>query len=130
MSVQSKDFSKLTSGGSVSSGHDNRFRIGLRSRKNLGQINDVISEAFDSGAIKPDCVIYSRGLREMLGEETIAKMFTRSGYCGDDHGPTRSLGDLLGGHGMGFRKVGVGKFLCPQKLPVISGNTVYEEPVY
>lgn len=107
-------------------------------RKNLGFFHRLLSVAMSKGFIKPGDKIYTRRITEMLAEQGLLdRLFTRlaNGPKVADparaiDGAARAVGDILGGHGLRSRRVGVGRYLAPQSLPTVEGDRVLSSPVY
>jgi hypothetical protein len=102
----------------------------IRKRKNLSKIVRVLEEGIRQGAIKPGDVLDTAVLARTVLASSVNNWFDRDGLRADEHGPTRSIGDLLGGHGLYLRKVGNRKYLMPEKLPIVEHDRLYAEAEY
>jgi len=101
----------------------------IRKRKNLSRTVEILSVALTKGIVPPGGIINTRNLVIALGEE-VNILFDRQYERGDEDGPSRSLGDLIGGHGLCLRRVAPCKYLMPSKLPVVVSDHLIEEAVY
>ena len=104
-------------------------RMYIRKRKNLSRITNILEQAMKDGIIEPGSIIDTRNLSDALGDEA-SQWFNRSYERGDENGPTRALGDLIGGHGLHLRRVAPCRYLIPTKLPTVSNDHLTEEAVY
>lgn len=100
----------------------------IRKRKNLSWITELLA-TLQQTVIKPGQVIDTRQLAIALGDE-VNLVFDRKDERGDDTGPTRALGDLIGGHGLCLRKVAPSRYLMPTKLPIVQNDRLIEEAQY
>ena len=91
----------------------------------------MLQEAKERGIYKSNDVIDTKGLARAIGAETLGEWFNQAfGRC-DDTGPTRSLGDLVGGHGLHLQKLGgARKYRFPEELPEVMHNCMYTPAVY
>lgn len=67
---------------------------------------------------------------EAIGPKIAAEWFKRDNGRIDEGGPTRSIGDLLGKHGLHLRLRRRGVYVFPNKLPVVENDCMYVHAVY
>ncbi len=105
-------------------------RVPITSRKNLSSICGVLQESLDGGHLQPGMLFTARNVADAIGEKQLDIWFVRKSLM-DNSGPTRSIGDLLGSHGLmlnrGYKR---GTFVFPNKLPVVENDCMYEHAVY
>lgn len=99
-------------------------------RKNLSNIHAALTKMLRNKQIKPGDRISSSFVVSVIGIETCNQWFNRADWRCDDVGPARSIGDLLGGHGLQLRKSKPGVYVVPSKLPVIKNDCLLEHAVY
>jgi hypothetical protein len=103
----------------------------LRRRKNLGLIHKLLTEMQTKGLLKPDDVIHTKDIEQVIKDSKLSENWNRSDNAGDDHGLVRSLSDLIGGHGLRLKKLSANKqYRMPKKLPTVRGDCVLTEAVY
>ena len=102
----------------------------IRKRKNLSNIYEVLKFGLENGNIKEGTILDTRELVNGVLRDFVDKWFDRASLRGDDAGPTRSVGDLLGKHGLNLRKVRNRQYVMPFELPVVEDDKVLKEAVY
>jgi len=109
-------------------------RIPIRKRKNLSNITEWLQEQIDKGVYEVGSIITAKMVYALIPDDLIEEWFDRDEARVDDHGPTRSIGDLIGAHGLNLRKADNStkckKYVIPSKLPVVENDCLYEEAVY
>ncbi len=99
-------------------------------RKGMEVVHNVLSAALRSGVIKPDGYIWTKQLERTLQRNGLAELWNRDPNRKDDNGFQKTLGDLLGGHGMRLRRKAPGCYIMPKVLPEIRGDCMIKEAAY
>jgi len=105
----------------------------IRRRKNLYKIWEFLNIAITENHYKPGEVVRSDFVWACMEDSGYSNMFQRddSGIRGDEFGPVRSIGDLLGRHGLRLTRVGNKRYKLPNSLPVVNKyNELTQEAVY
>ena len=103
----------------------------VRSRKCLGLIHQIVSQLKQDKVVTAGEIIETKRVYDVVVDQKLLSKWDRDATRRDEFGVTKSIGDLLGGHGLGLRKSGrTGKYVMPDVLPKVSGDSVIAEAVY
>jgi hypothetical protein len=102
----------------------------ISKRKNLSNVHGILVEAFAKKYFSPGDFITSSMIVEAIGPKIAAEWFRRDNGRADENGPSKSIGDLLGGHGLQLRLHKRGIYVFPNKLPVVENDCMYVLAVY
>lgn len=106
----------------------------LRRRKNASNFHGILTEAQKAGIYKCGDIIDTADIAKMVGEERLEQWFKRDAKRKDGYGPTKSIGDVVGGHALKLQKTKPPKdrmYVFPLVLPVVDDhNNIWAEAIY
>ena len=108
----------------------NPARLALRHHKNLGLVHGILLQIKTTNKVTRGGVIDTRQLAQIIINSGLDSKWNRSSNRADEHGITRVLSDLLGGHGLHLHKIGKCKYEMPLELPTMEGDSVISEAKY
>ena len=105
-------------------------RPAIKSRKNLNVVGEIITKIKNKkDGRKPGSIITSREVEDVVRKSNLTHLWQSSGSSKDTLGLRRSIGDLLGGHGLGLKKTKKG-YVIPNRMPVLDGDDLVEKAIY
>jgi hypothetical protein len=101
-------------------------------RKNMGIVLECLAAAIKELNWKPGDRFESCTIARVLKDSGLDTKWRLTSTPGDPHGLTRSVGDLLGRHGMQLRRPDGtrGIFIIPNELPVVKDDRMVKPAVY
>lgn len=102
-----------------------------RQWKNVGLLNKTLQELKERGLIQPGGDIDTAVIAQIIRDNNLHTNWDLALKPEDEHGLIRSIGDTIGGHGLGLAKQGRSRhYIMPDILPRTKGDEVIEEAVY